>query len=716
MLRRASRGMAALACLAAVHAVADEPARKSMTAYRTEKPPVIDGVLDDPVWRQAACVEDMHIVVSNEGAPPGDRSRICVAYDDNALYFAARFWDRRPDTVVAKVLRKTDVSFGEDGFTVTLDPYDQGRSGYAFDVNPNGMRSEAIYTDVDRQNWDWEGIWDAAGRRDAEGWTAESMIPLKTLSFDPARDAWGVNFTRWHGSDNEQFGWVSFNRTQDLSRTGELVGLSGLQQGRGLDVVPGVRFKSSEDDLTGEDANEFEPSLDVFWKPTPNLTTALTLNPDFAGTTADARQTNLTRFDLFFPEQRAFFLQDSDVFEFGRIERESGQPFFSRRIGLDDDGTPLTLDAGLKMSGRAGPWNFGFLGVRQDSASGEGSEDLFVGRAFAHLLAESAIGMIATSGSPDGTDNTLGGLDFRYLNTRLPEGRVLEATAWYQQTDTEGLVGDDAAWGLSIAMPNREGWKGEVAFKLLEENYFPALGFANRTDIRDYAAEVGYTWRPDTDHIRSVESGIEASLIEEINGTERSRQVELELVKLENQTADWIEIEQIFVEERLSAPFEISDGIVIPAGDYTYDHRCVTLYTGEQRDLATDSTLCEGGFFDGSILNASVLIVWRPSMHLRVGVGGEYNNVHLPQGDFITRLLRLNLDLAFNVAWSWENFFQYDNVSDTIGVNSILRWIPRAGRETVLAVNSNYEDFDGDDRFRSFASDLTFKLSYTFRF
>jgi hypothetical protein len=155
---------------------------------------------------------------------------------------------------------------------------------------------------------------------------------------------------------------------------------------------------------------------------------------------------------------------------------------------------------------------------------------------------------------------------------------------------------------------------------------------------------------------------------------------------------------------------------VIPAGDYTYQHSCANLVTGEQRVVASETTVCAGEFYDGDIVSVEASLTWRPSKHLRVGIGAEYNDIHLPGGDFITRLALLNVDLAFSVAWSWENFLQYDNVSDTIGVNSILRWIPRAGRETVLAVNSNYEDFDGDDRFTSFASDVTFKLSYTFRF
>jgi len=706
-------------CLAAAAAAAEvaEPPRKSVRAVRVETPPVLDGVLDDSAWQEAALVEDFHIVVSNEFGTPAERSRVYVAFDADNLYFAARFWDSKPDTIVAKVLSKRDASFGEDGFSITLDPYDQARAGYMFDVNPNGMRSEAIYTDTDRQNWDWEGIWNAAAQIDGEGWTAEAAIPLKTLSFDPAHDAWGVNFTRWHGADNEQFGWVSYNRGQNLSRTGSVTGLADLNQGYGLDVVPGLRAGATRDYAADEEDEFLEPSLDAFWKITPSLTAALTLNPDFSGTTADTRQINLTRFDLFFPEQRAFFLQDSDIFEFGRLEEESGIPFFSRRIGLDDDGEPLTLDAGLKLAGRAGPVSVGVLGVRQDAAVGQESVDLFVGRVARNVLEESSVGVIVTSGNPDPrVDNSLAGVDFRYLNTRLGDNRSIEATAWYQQTHTEGLSGDDSAYGFSFAVPNSDGWNGELIHKVIEENYFPALGFASRTDFETTFAELGYTWRPENHWIRRVESEIGAEFVDAISGSDRSREIELQLVEVENQAADYLTLTHIFVEDEFAEPFEISEGVVIPAGNYTYDHACVSLYTGEQRVLATESSICDGGFYDGQIFILETKTTWRPSAHLKVTLGGEYNDVDLPQGDFITRLATLAFDIAFNTAWSWENFVQYDNVSDTVGLNSILRWIPRAGQETVFVVNTQQEDFDRDGRFRSHTSDVTLKLSYTFRY
>jgi hypothetical protein len=686
-------------------------------ATRTAEPPVLDGVLDDAVWAQASFVEDLHVVVSDEFSEPGERSRVWVAYDDHYVYFAARFWDRRPETIVAKVLNKRDASFGEDGFSITLDPYDQGRTGYMFDVNPNGMRSEALYTEADEQNWDWEGIWDASARIDAEGWTAEVAIPLKTLSFDPASDTWGVNFTRWHGSDSEQFGWVSFDRDQNLSRTGRLTGLTGLHAGFGLDVIPGLRAGATRDHAADARDDFFEPSLDAFWKITPSMTAALTLNPDFSGTTADTRQVNLTRFDLFFPEQRAFFLQDSDIFEFGGLREQSGIPFFSRRIGLDDAGETLTLDAGLKMTGRAGPINVGILGVRQEAAAGPGDADLFVGRVAMNVLEESSVGFIVTSGNPDpSVENSLAGVDFRYVNTRIGDDRIVEATAWFQKTETDGLDGDDSGYGFSLALPSSEGWNAEIVHKVLEENYFPALGFAARTDFEATFGEIGYTWRPANSWLRSVESGIGAEFVEPINGSDRSREVEVQLFEAENQLADHLTLSHLFFDEEFVEPFEISEGVVVPGGTYGYDHACLTLYTGEQRVLATESTVCDGDFYDGRIFAFETKTTWRPSKHLKVILGGEYNDVDLPQGDFITRLATLNVDVAFNTAWSWENFIQYDNVSDTAGLNSILRWIPRAGQETVLAVNTLQEDFDRDGRFRSLTSDLTLKLSYTFRF
>ena len=233
------------------------------------------------------------------------------------------------------------------------------------------------------------------------------------------------------------------------------------------------------------------------------------------------------------------------------MESEDGLPFFSRRLGLDARGRAVRLDGGVKMTGRVGAFNIGVLGIRQDLASGPGTTDLFVGRLVTNVLAESSVGVIATSGNPaGGRDNALAGFDFRYLNTRLGEDRALEAAAWFQQSSTEGLHDDEAAYGASLMMPNNHGWRGGAGIKTLQKNYFPALGFANRTNIVDYDFEVGHTWRPENSWLRAIYSGVEAERIDALDGDEQTQEIELKAFEAENQTADSLTLAQIFIRER----------------------------------------------------------------------------------------------------------------------------------------------------------------------
>ena len=252
---------------------------------------------------------------------------------------------------------------------------------------------------------------------------------------------------RWRAREGEFSGWVSHNGAMNPASSGKLQGLVGIDQGLGLDVVPGLRISGSKDFTTSQSSTDIEPSIDVFYKLTSALTAALTVNTDFSGTGADARQINLSRFCLFFPERRNFFLQDTDIFEFGRIgstenyfetsfsqvERQSGRPFFSRRIGLSDSGGTIDIDVGGKLTGRIGRWDIGLLNIQTVD-----SNNLFVGRGAARVFEESMLGVIVTNGDPaSDLDNTLVGMDFRYLNTRLASGGTVEGALWYQQTETE---------------------------------------------------------------------------------------------------------------------------------------------------------------------------------------------------------------------------------------------------------------------------------------
>ena len=657
------------------------------------------------------------MVVPVEYAPPTEPSRILVLYDHDALYFAARFNDSVPGGVTAMVMRQGDLSYGEDSFTIFVGPQNDGRNGYLFDLNPNGIRSQALFTNVTEQNWNWQAIWQGAARQDERGWTAEVAIPFKSLSFDPRNHTWALNFTRWLGRRNERFGWVSHNREQNPANAGQITGLIGLDQGIGLDLVPSFRVGRVNDERSGDERNFFEPALDAFYKVTPALTAALTVNTDFSGTAADARQINLTRFALFYPEQRQFFLQDADIFEFGRIGNDNGKPFFSRQIGLTAQGDAVGIDYGGKLTGRLGPVDIGVLGVRQDASVGAGNTTLMVARLAANVMAESSVGMIATSGDPAGqADNELYGLDFRYLNTRISADHTIVGSLWYQDTDTEGLAGDGAAFGASLAVSGRRGWQGSAAWKELQTNYHPALGFANRTGIRRFDGELFYEWRPEGRWLRSIKTGAAFWRVDAVGGALESQEVRLNGLELQDQTADYLTLDWRGSREVLTEPFEISAGVVIPVGDYAFQSACLTASTGQHRRLAGEFVLCDGSFYEGERQSVAGSLTWRPNRHFRFDFGLDWNSVDLPQGSFITRLLSLQANIAFTNTWYWENFVQYDNVSETIGINSILRWVPQAGRETLLVLNRQLADLDHDRRFVTIYGDLTFKLGYTFRF
>ena len=704
---------------------------KRIDAFMVDEPPLLDGVLDDDAWAFATIIDDLHEVRPDEFSEPSERSLIYVVYTREALYVAARFFDSEPDKISAQILRQGDYSFGEDSFDIMLDPFNNGRSGYIFDLTVNGVRNQALYENVTKENWSWKGIWHGVTHIDEQGWIAEVEIPFKTLSFDPANDTWGINFARYIGRKTEQIGWQSSNRTQNPSVFGKVGGMTGMDQGVGLDVVPSARVTQSRNFETGASADATEPAVDIFYKLTPALTASLTFNTDFSGTDVDARQINLTRFGLFFPERRAFFLQDTDIFEFGRIggggfqdrstisrvEKESGRPFFSRRIGLSGSGETIDIIAGGKLTGRIGAWDVGVLGIRQDEFQTLSESDLFVARLSRNVLEESSIGVILTDGNPDSDfDNTLAGIDFRYLNTRLASGGTLEGSLWYQQSDTEGADDDDAAFGASLRLPNAEGLRAGVAYKELQQNFNPALGFVNRVNVRDFTAELGYTWFPRSGMFRQVFSGADYQRIETIQGELQSQVLTIRALELNNNYGDRFEFHYQLIDEYLDTPFKISDGVIIPVGSYSWAQYCASASSGEYRKVTAAASYCGGEFFDGTLSTPGISLIYRPNAHFKFSAGYYLSDIELPYGDFTTRLSSLRADVAFTNTWYWENFVQYDNVTYSMGLNSILRWIPRAGREAVLVVNREFADYTRDRSFTSVTGDITFKFSYTFRF
>lgn len=708
------------------------PAGKTAPITRTGLAPTIDGRLDEVAWKQARPIDDFHQIQPTEYAEPTEQTEVYLLYDDDALYIGARLHESEPDGVTARVLRQGDSVRFDDWFSVVLDPFNNRRDGYWFLINPHGVRQQALFQNTSQVQFDWTGIFQAAATYDENGWIAEIAIPLKTISFDPSADSWGINFQRNIARKRESVGWVSRNRSQNPSIVGQVTGFDNLRQGLGLDVVPSINLTRERIIEPSSNTSSANPSLDVFYKLTPTLNASLTINTDFSATEVDDRQVNLTRFGLFFPEKRDFFLQDADIFAFGGIEQrifgpnstattrpltENGRPFFSRRIGLGPAGQPVDIEYGGKLSGRIGRWNLGTLFVQQEALGDLASSQLFVGRASANVLRESSVGIILTDGDPrTNLDNSVLGLDFRYRNSRLPRGRTLEGEAWYQHSETEGLDGDDGAFGLQLRMPNNTGWRGGIGLKELGANFNPALGFINRRDIRDYTSDLGYTLRPSIGAFRSIFFGIDAERIELLTGRLQSQVISVRPLELETHAGNLFNFRHVATKESINDSFEIAPGLVISPGHYSFNGTMIELQTGGQRRLSGRVVYHDGDFFDGGRQGLLATITWRPTEHFRGHISYDINDIELPQGDFVTRLVRVQFDIAFSSKLSWVNLIQYDNVSEIAGINSQLQWVPEAGKEAFFVINHNLADIDKDNRFNSARSDLTAKFTYTFRF
>jgi len=683
-------------------------------AARVTAPPVIDGVLDDPAWTLAEPFDDFTQVDPDEGAEPSQRTVVRIIYDADNLYIGVRCFDDEPDRIIGKELRRDGNIGSDDRISIVIDPYGTSRDGFIFQLSVTGARRDGLVENNRRFRIEWDGIWWGDSSRDAEGWSAEFRIPVKTISFSPESDAWGLNIERSIRRLNERVRWATPIRNSSIRRlddAGALIGLEGLEQGLGLDVKPSASLTLNDGGPT-----LFEPSLDVFYKITPAIQATLTLNTDFAETEVDDRQVNLTRFSLFFPEKRAFFLQDAGVFEFGGIRR-SPLPFFSRRIGIVG-GAEKEILAGAKITGRTERLTFGVLDVQMKDDPLLGSKNLSVARARYNLSDTTAVGFIATNGDPATTgDNSVVGVDYDFLINDVGGGNSLQGSGYLMRSASSGTGaeagGDGYAFGARVSYPN-EPWSFNLFFGQNDAGFNPALGFAPRRGEREIGGAVRYRWRPNRFGVRRIDLATSAFINTDLSNTLISQDIDIPRLEIEDQIGDRFSVQFTPRQERLVNPFEISDGVTLPVGSYTFNRWGGTFSTSQSRPVSGRIGYFRGGFFDGRRQTYTFALELRPSKHVFFSAELTEDDVDLREGSFITRIGRLRFNINFTPDLSWSNFIQYDNVSDTAGLNSRLKWTIRPGSDFFIVLNQGFT-VTGDTLSLEETA-VTTKIGWTFRF
>jgi hypothetical protein len=680
----------------------------------SETAPVIDGRLDDTVWQDAARIDHFVQVNPVQGAVPTQRTEVRLLTDGRTLFLGIRCDDDSVSDLIADRIGRDEFLLDGDAVSFIFDTFHDRRHGYYFEVNARGGRRDVLIEDGDF-DVNWDAIWRTSTTIDSKGWTVEVAIPFSSLNYAPKSDVWGFNIARAIRGLREEVRWADPARNRfiaNLEHAGRLEGMSGISQGLGLEIVPTLALRRIDD--REEDRHQFDvqPSGDIFYKLLPSLTGVLTINTDFGEAEVDPRRVNLTRFNLYYPEQRRFFLQDELLFDFADLDG-NGQPFYSRRIGLTPEGVPFPLIAGAKVTGRVGEhYKLGVMNVQADRHDGISAQNLTVARGAVNLSPSTTIGALFTHGSPEGGDsNTLAAFDLSYDTTTLAGNRSLSATAWYQQSFTQGTDGQESAFGGTLKYPNdRYNWL--VRFMEIGENFNPALGFVNRSDIRQYEGRFRHRLRG-IGHFRTLDTKLNGTFVTDTQNVLQS--VEMIFVPLELTTPTRNSISALYTHfyERLDAPFEIHPGVVIPDGRYNFDQGAVHWSTGRSSALQASLFLDAGTYYTGTRVGASSRIKWRPSYRWLVELDYQYNHIDLREGKFSTQLVTLQVDYQFSTDLAWETTIQWDNQTDDLGLNSRLEWSLQDGRQIAFVFSQNLTT---QGRLRVLSTQLLLKVFWTLRF
>jgi len=710
-----------------VPAAAQEPERPRALSTRVTEPPTIDGRLDDAAWQLATPIGELTQLEPQFGVPPSESSDIRFVHDDDQLYMMIRCYDSQPEGIVSTTRERDGLLEVDDRVEIVFDTFLDRRNAFFFQINAAGSKGDALITNNGANfNKPWDGIWDGAARVDAQGWCAELALPFKTLNFEAGQETWGFNIERYIGRKREEARWANTSRDFrlfNIYRSGDLCGLTDIRQGIGLDVVPFfVSHWRNEREIDepgdGDKTLLGEPGFDLFYKLIPSLTFSLTVNTDFAETEVDTRQVNLTRFPLFFPERRDFFLQDAGLFEFGLNNSGGGSsrfliPFFSRRIGLLD-GEEVPIEAGVKLTGRAGDYGIGVLDVQTDELDEVDGQNLFVGRLTKDVGSHSTVGGIVTRGNPAGTDdNAVYGLDATHRASIFDDGRELITSAYFLQADTEGVSGDQSSYGLDLRAPG-DRWSWSAGALEIQDDFQAALGFVPRPGIRRYNGALDFQPRPDVASVRQLEFGVASELFTDTDDELETWSSRVQPFGVLFESGEALSISVEHTRDVLVEDFEIRDDVTIPVGEYDFSSAVLSLETGEQRALSGALSLEGGDFYDGERTGYDISLRWQPGPLFNGQIGYGRNDVSLEDGDFDTQLAQLRANFSFSPELSWNNFLQWDDESDTIGVQSRLRWIPVPLQEIFLVFNETLES-DSSSSAPLF-QELSFKMTYALRF
>lgn len=680
--------------------------------------PLIDGELDDEVWQTTSPIRTFFQSDPIAGGKPSEETSVVIVHDDEAIYIAATLYVKDKKDITATIQERDGELWDDDQFRIQFDTFDTGRDAYGFAVNPLGSRYDYLVENNAYINAYWNTIWTAKVRRGPDRWTLEMAIPLRSLPHDLSAPTWGMQIVRVIRSKNEVIRWSTVTQALssiDMSIAGRVTGIHGTNRGARLDLqgFAGASWNRRRVPAGHDTTSSLVPSGNLFYRMTPSLTGTLTVNTDFSDTPLDLRQVNTSRFSLFYPEVREFFLQDAAIFQFGGTNFEddvNGTPFFSRRIGIVN-GQPVDILAGAKLSGSQGRINVGALSVRTKDAADIDAQQLSTVRIAAEVLGESRIGIVATHGDPAGLSaNSVIGLDFLHRNSSLSAGRQLVVDTFILSSSNDGV--DDSSYGANVSsLSDRFSWN--VSFKRLGEDFQPKLGFVNRAGVRRFGAGTSLTARPQGSWLRLASIEGYATVFTDLSGNTQSQEFTLQHCGESDNGEEWC-ASTTAVREVIGAGFLLPNDILVAPGDYQYQRSRLQAKSSSSYRASISIAYEVGDYFDGTRQDIELKLESRLSRFLRADLAHNVNRIRLPSGEVDIHITAITVNVNFTPEMQFASQIQHDNISRQLSYFGRYSWEFRPQSELFLSLSQNYLGETGS--FQSTETGLTFRIGNTFRF
>ena len=674
-------------------------------------------------WVEALPIGDLVQREPHEGQAATERTEVKLLYDSSNLYIGVLCHDSEPARVIgAHMARDADLT-ADDRIEILIDTFHDRRNAYYFATNPAGALVDGIVIENRKLNTLWDCVWHVQTRRLEDGWSAEFSIPFKSLNFSGIGNSWGFNFSRTIKRKEEEDRWASPRLDTGFlqaSEAGEIGGLHHVEQGLGLDVRPYVSGKASNRRAIGTDSDG-KGGADVFYSLTPSLKLTSTFNTDFAETENDDRQINITRDPLYFPEKRAFFLENAGIFNFATFKssRPDIVPFFSRRIGLlAGEEVPILL--GTKLTGKAGRYDVGTIYIHTRDAGTVDARDLFVTRLKRGIFRQSSVGVIYTEGAQEvaSTSRTYG-VDLNLETSRFQRGDKNFAVNGFALRSRNGRAQHrDAAFGFGVRFPN-ELWDWRAEWYQVEENFDPALGFLTRPNVRKLQIAAQFRPRPgDFLDVRKLIYEAKYTRFTRLDDHKaESWKFSLAPLFFALNSGDEFEFNYIPTYERFVEPFEIAKGVVLQPGDFHFTRWRLLLESATKRPVSVAGKWLFGDFYSGRGDEVEASVDYRLPPHLQLGLVSDQTFAHLREGDFVTRILAMRANYSVSPQLTFLNLVQYDNASRNLGLQSRARWTVRPGHDMFVVFNRGWiQDDTGGFDFRPAETHLALKFQYTFRF